>query len=224
MVNQEELRLLLKRVNLHNVSKIKSFDVGITYPIEYLYYMVNYEITKRNENTFAENRKRSKLPNIKKDPSIQGIDEWNVKDLKKLQFIKEEQNVLITGKCGVGKTAVAVSLGHLALEKGYKVYYIKCDELIHVLKNNVMNSREKKIHEYLKMSDVIIVDEMLYVNLPEEDLSLLYKGLMFLNESRILICITNRALSDWKNASRDKHTMQTLIDRIFKDAKLLYLN
>lgn len=224
MVNQEELRLLLKRVNLHNVSKIKSFDVGVTDPIEYLYYMVNYEIKKRNENTFTENRRRSKLPNIKKDPSIQGIDEWNVKDLKKLQFIKEEQNVLITGKCGVGKTAVAVMLGHLALEKGYKVYYIKCDEFIHVLKNNLINPREKKIYEYLKMSDVIIVDEMLYLNLPEEDLSLLYKELMFLSESRSVICITNRGLSDWKNAARDKHTMQTLIDRIFRDAKLLYLN
>jgi len=224
MVNQEELRLLLKRVNLHNVSKIKSFDVGVTDPLEYLYYMVNYEITKRNENTFAENRRRSKLPKIKKDPSIQGIDEWNVKDLKKLQFIKEEQNVLITGKCGAGKTAVAVMLGHLALEKGYKVYYIKCDELIHLLKNCVMNPREKKIYEYLKMSDVIIVDEMLYLNLPEEELSLLYKGLMFFSESRSVICITNRGLSDWKNAARDKHTMQTLIDRIFKDAKLLYLN
>ena len=74
------------------------------------------------------------------------------------------------------------------------------------------------------MSDVIIVDEMLYLNLPEEDLSLLYKGLMFLSESRSVICITNRGLSDWKNAARDKHTMQTLIDRIFRDAKLLYLN
>lgn len=47
---------------------------------------------------------------------------------------------------------------------------------------------------------------------------------MFLSESRSLIFITNRGLSDWKNAARDKHTMQTLIDRIFKDAKLLYLN
>ena len=224
MVNQEELRALLKRVNLHNVSKIKSFDVGVADPLEYLYYIVNYEITKRNENTFAENRKRSKLPNIKKDPSLQGIDEWNVKDLKKLGFIKEEQNVLITGKCGVGKTAVAVMLAHLALEKGYKVYYIKCDEFINVLKNNMTNPRDKKNYEYLKASDVIIVDEMLYVNLPDDDLSLLYKGLMFFNESRSLICITNRALSDWKNSSRDKHTMQTLIDRIFKDAKLLYLN
>lgn len=224
MVNQEEIRTLLKKVNLHNASKIKNFDVGITDPLEYLYYIVNYEIKKRSENTFVENRRRSKLSSIKKDSTLLGIDEWNVKDLKKLQFIKDEQNVLITGKCGVGITAVAAMLGHLALEKGYKVYYIKCDEFINVLIEHTTNPRSKKVNEYLKMSDVIIVDEMLYLNLAEEDLSLLYKGLMFLNESRSIICITNRGLSDWKNAARDKHTMQTLIDRIFRDAKLLYIN
>ena len=73
MVNQEELRALLKRINLHNVSKIKSFDVGIADPLEYLYYIVNYEIAKRNENTFAENKRRSKLPSIKNNCTFKAL-------------------------------------------------------------------------------------------------------------------------------------------------------
>ena len=171
-----------------------------------------------------ENKKRSKLPLIKKAPILQGIDEWNLEELKKLTFIDTDQNVLITGKCGVGKTALAVMIGNLALEKGYKVYYIKCDELIYVFSTQTTLSKSKKIYEYLKDSDLIIIDEVMYLPIKDEDLTILYKGLSFLSESRNLMCITNRNLSDWNIVAKDKHMMQTLIDRILKYAKLLNLN
>lgn len=41
----------------------------------------------------------------------------------------KNHNLVISGKCGTGKTALATMLGEKAIEQGYKVKYIKSDAL-----------------------------------------------------------------------------------------------
>ena len=72
--------------------------------------------------------------------------------------------------------------------------------------------------------DLIIVDEVMYMNLSREDLQLLYKILIFLNETRSIVVVTNRVLSEWKDAVDDKHLMETLMDRLTADAQILSLD
>lgn len=80
--------------------------------------------------------------------------------------------------------------------------------------------------EYTKFETdpVIIIDEMFYTNLSDEEIKLLYKSLVFLNETRKLIFVTNRSLSEWIHASNDKHLIQTFIDRILANAEILRTN
>ena len=50
----------------------------------------------------------------------------------------------------------------------------------------------------------------------------LYCALNLPKEKSIII-VTNRMLADWDNACRDKHTIETLKDRLINDAKIIYL-
>ena len=118
---------------------------------------------------------------------------------------------------------LATMLGEKAIEQGYKVKYIKSDGLIECLHQKNDNAKNRRIYESLVASDLIILDEMMYLPISEEDLRVLYKGLIFLNESRSIIIVTNRMLADWDNACRDKHTIETLKDRLINDAKIIYL-
>ena len=48
--------------------------------------------------------------------------------------------------------------------------------------------------------------------------------LIFLNETRSIVIITNRGLSELKDAVEDKHIMETLMDRLTADTQILSLN
>ncbi len=70
---------------------------------------------------------------------------------------------------------------------------------------------------------MIIIDEFFYVEPKEEILLLLYKTLMFLNETRSLIIVTNRKLSNWKEMNVDKHLVETLQKRLLSDSQIITL-
>ena len=53
-----------------------------------------------------------------------------IDELATLRFIEEKANVLLIGPPGVGKTHLAVALGHQAVEAGYRVYYTTAADLV----------------------------------------------------------------------------------------------
>ena len=72
-------------------------------------------------------------------------------------------------------------------------------------------------------SDLIVLDELFYLKPSEENLQLLYKTVMFLQETRSIIFVTNRPLSEWDNMGVDKHTVSTFRQRIMSEAQLIHL-
>lgn len=62
---------------------------------------------------------------------------------------------------------------------------------------------------------------MMYLPINESDVITLYKGLMYLNDSRSLILITNRRLEEWLTLIKNKDTMETLVSRITLNARTI---
>ena len=58
--------------------------------------------------------------------------------------------------------------------------------------------------------DVVVIDELFYVQPTDEELLAIYKILIFLQETRTLILITNRVLFTWKEMKVDTHLIETL--------------
>ena len=92
-----------------------------------------------------------------------------------------------------------------------------------IVKVNLNGDKYKEEYKNLKNSDLIIIDEFLYLNISNQDLELLYKSLMFFNESRSLILISNRKIQNFVDAANDKHLMTTLVDRIKCNAHIITL-
>lgn len=221
MANKEEIRMLCKRLNLFHLAKIKSFDVDIKNKDDYLKYLLEYEIEERNKSVASKLKKSSNMPSVDLNYKFTGIDKWNVDEVKKLTWLDETNNLVLVGKCGCCKTTLSVILGTLAINNKNKVYYLKQDELLACFKEKEENVRAKKLFNKLKEADLIIIDEMMYLPISESDVITLYKGLMYLNDSRSLILITNRRLEEWLSLIDDKHTMETLVSRITLNARTI---
>jgi len=71
--------------------------------------------------------------------------------------------------------------------------------------------------------DLIIIDDVFYLEPTRVELQVFYRAVTFLNETRSIIFITNRELSAWIDAAEDKHLCQTLLDRMTVNCQIVRL-
>ncbi len=87
------------------------------------------------------------------------LDKNQLLRLSSCDWITKNQNILITGKTGCGKSWIASALGHLGCQQGYKVLYKNCIKLFDELKiAKADGSYFKEINKIEKM-DLLILDD-----------------------------------------------------------------
>ena len=62
------------------------------------------------------------------------IDKQSIQSLITMDFIRNHQNIIITGKTGTGKSYVAQSLANRAILDGFKAYYVRVPTLLEDIK------------------------------------------------------------------------------------------
>ncbi len=75
------------------------------------------------------------------------------------EFIKNKENILITGSTGVGKSFIASALGHQACSLGYKVKYYNINKLFGRLKSAKADGAYLKEIDRIEKQDLIILDD-----------------------------------------------------------------
>ena len=83
--------------------------------------------------------------------------------------------------------------------------------------------KHKRRFRYMTQSSLIIIDDMMYTRIPDEDLPRLYHAITFLNETRSLIVITNREVSTWSEGAEDEHMVETLVSRLLSNSQIIRL-
>lgn len=75
--------------------------------------------------------------------------------------------MLIRGPSGVGKTHLAVSLGKLAVAKGYRTLFIQANDLLAKLARWNVNGELERRMKLLNQVRVLIIDEFGYPTKPD---------------------------------------------------------
>jgi len=87
------------------------------------------------------------------------LNKNNFKRLVDCSYIEKNENVIITGLTGVGKSYLASALGYRACIMGYKVRYYNMSKLFSTLKmSKADNSYLKEINR-IEKQDVLILDD-----------------------------------------------------------------
>lgn len=82
-----------------------------------------------------------------------------VQRLGNCDFIKNKENVLITGSTGVGKSYLASAIGHQACSMGKKVLYFNTAKLFTMLKTAKADGSYTKQINKLEKQDLLILDD-----------------------------------------------------------------
>lgn len=225
MADLNELREKARMLNLQNLARGRiDIEKEAMSNVDYLDYILSQELELRSRAAVARHDRASRLPQREYDAKYlkPGIA-WQVEQLKTLDWIREEQNIVIIGRCDIGKTTLATHIGRIAIGGKEGVYYCNIEEFLRVIKNHDRSAKTARIYRYITECSVIIIDDVMYANILPEDLPLFYRAISFLNEARSLVIITNRELSAWIDAAEDTHLMQTLVDRITANSQIIRL-
>ena len=226
MTSITEIQELARTLNLQNIAKgVIDLSQDKESSLAYLKEILQKEVNKREEFAVLRREKAGRLP--KKEfvkTSINSGIAWHIERLEELEWIEMDQDLIVIGKCGSGKTSLAAHLGRIALEAGIKVSYNSYDDFLYTIDNKATSEKQRRRFKYFTQCSLIVIDDMMYMGIREEDLVKFYHSIMLLNETRSIIFIMNRELSSWVDAAGDKHLMQTLIDRITANSQITRLN
>ena len=225
MASIGEIKELARQLGLYNIAKgyIDLADEKLS-NLDYIATVLQGEVQMREQTALVKREKISRLPHkvfIKE--KVGSGTAWQIEQLETLDWIDEEQNLVIIGKCGSGKTSLAAHLGKLALESGEKVAYATISDFVYTVLHKDETNKQRDRFKYFQSCSLIILDEVMYTRLTPEDLTVFYQYIMLLSETRSIVCITNRELSAWADGAYDRHLMQTLVDRITNGAQVIRL-
>ena len=90
-----------------------------------------------------------------------GAPRKQIMELASLAFIERAENVVFLGPSGVGKTHLAIALGCLATQKGYKTRFFSAADLVFMLEAAERQGRYRQaMHRAVNAYKLLIIDEL----------------------------------------------------------------
>jgi DNA replication protein DnaC len=129
-------------------------------------------------------------------------------------FVDRCQNLLFFGLPGTGKTHCAAGLGHALVEAGRSVLFLPTFKLVGRLLAAKRDYALERALRQLDKFEVIILDDIGYVQQSREEMEVLFTFLAERYERRSLMITSNLVFSEWNKIFKDPLTTAAAIDRI----------
>lgn len=227
-----EIEKHLKTLRLHGMSstlqtRLVQANQGDSFA-EVFSCLVQDELDSRNSRLINT---RFKASGLKERPTLTEFD-WGFnpklpkKDIYELvsgKFIRDGQDALLIGSPGTGKSHIAKTVAHGAIEAGYKVIYREAHTLFEDLFEASQLNRTKKVNKLFCEADLLAIDDLfLRKKMPEQAADDLLDIILTRYSSRKSTVITsNRPLEDWGKLLRDNAASSAILDRLLHRGHLL---
>lgn len=222
--NLDYLKLYEMKLHLNEI--IDSTNQGNISLIDSLIKLTNYEIDHKETNAVNAMVKTGAFPHRKTleefDFEFQPtLNKAEIEDLASLRFVESNENVVFLGNSGTGKTHLATSIGIIAAKNRISTYFIKCNDLIAQLhKARLENRLEARIKNYCKYK-VLIIDEIGYLPIDEEDAKLFFQLIDKRYETKSTIFTTNISFNNWDKVFKDTMIASAILDRVLHHAHVV---
>ena len=187
------------------------------------------------ERDFRRSRSASTLVRMAGFPTVKTLEQYDFKfassapkrqieQLASLAFVARKENAVFLGPSGVGKTHLAIALGHKAANAGIKTRFITAADIILQVETAQRQNRLSNYMRTLCGYSLLIIDEIGYLPMHREQAHLFFQIVAARYEKASTIMTSNLSFSTWDQAfAGDRVLTVAMLDRLLHHSHVIQI-
>lgn len=190
--------------------------------------LVDAEYTDRENRRMTTRLKRAKLRQTATVEDIdyrnpRGLDKSLMRALAACDWVRQHQNVIVTGPTGTGKSYLACALGNKACREGYRVLYFRFARLFQDLAIAKADGRYEKLLRALARSQLLILDDWGTAPLTDEQRRDLFEVMEDRYDHGATLIAAQLPTKHWHEMIGDPTLADAILDRLIHNAHTITL-
>ncbi len=233
-MSREETEQLLKNLHLGAMARMLPAALSAANKEsrsynDFLLGLLQAQWHARQESALNWRIKQARIPEqwtIESFPFKQqpGVSRRVIQDLASLDFIPRAENVVFIGQTGVGKSGLATGLLLKALQNGYRGLFIRAQDLFDEMYSSLADRSTRRLLNRLARLDVILIDELGYLNLRPEQTNTFFKLMEERYRRHSTIITTNIEYEQWHSFLGQKSMVEALLSRLRHQCHTIHIN
>lgn len=220
----DDIRQLTSDLQLHRIAEVFDEELKLAEEKKLPYQefaarLLRAQSNRRREAALAARIKRARIPEqwsletfpFKRQP---GVDERQMRTFAQLDFVGAAENIVFVGPTGVGKTGLASALLLKALHNGHRGLFVRAQDLFDEMYASLADRSSRRLITNLARVDILVIDEMGYLNLRPEQTNVFFKLMEERYLKRPTIITTNLAYDEWHSILGNKALVEALLSRL----------
>jgi DNA replication protein DnaC len=144
-----------------------------------------------------------------------------VRNLSEGGYLTRKEPVIFLGETGTGKTHLAIGLGVAACRQRKRVRFTTAAEMVTELIEAQNQLELTRVRNRWTRYDLIILDELGYVVMPDAAAELLFQVIAGRAEKAAVIVTTNLPFSEWTTKFPNARLCKAMLDRLTDQAHII---
>jgi DNA replication protein DnaC len=186
--------------------------------LPYLADVLSSEVDDRAERRRHRRIHEARFPRTKRlgdfDIAASPLDAATIATLASATYLDRGEPVVLLGDSGTGKSHLLIGMGMAACEQGRSVRYATCAALVNELVEAADERRLSRIVARYGRLDLLLVDELGYVQLDTRGAELFFQILTEREEKSSVAVASNLPFSEWGQVITDPRLVAAIVDRL----------
>jgi DNA replication protein DnaC len=187
--------------------------------LTFLLQLCELELIERERKAAERRLKAARFPTAKLLDEFDftarpSVNKLLVLDLVRGDYLTRQENILLVGPSGTGKTHLATALGMAACAQGQRVRFWRVTELITTLREADQDRQLLRMRSHLAKLDLLILDEFGYVPASKAGAELLFDVIATAYERSSVILTTNLPFENWTEVLGNERLTGAALDRL----------